>query len=179
MQSRDYDQAAAGNLDRARGLPDADSLTGVLLIGEHRWDKAALHLRSAHEAGDELGELFGKYDANVSAGLAISDELSVQVGTDRIGVLLCLVEVYQSLNRQADAIVCMEELLHLAGGDVVVQLSLAEFLMATRPAPQDCGRKGVSLTQETENVSELHAALLLYQGQALRDLGWPRPPGMP
>ena len=45
--------------------------------------------------------------------------------------------------------------------------------MDTRPAPQTRSRKGMSLTQETENVSELHAALLLYRGQALRDLGLP------
>lgn len=56
-----------------------------------------LLLRSAYEAADELGGLFGKYGANVSAGLAISDEISVQVGADKIGVLLCLVEVYQGL----------------------------------------------------------------------------------
>ena len=171
--ARGDDQAAAGHLAKARGLPDADFLAGVLLIGNHRWDEAALLLRSAHEAGDELGRLFGKYGANVSVGLAISDEISVQVGADRIGVLLCLVEVYQGLNRQADAIACLEELLRLAGGDVVVQLSLAEFLMETRPAPQDRCRKVVSLTQETQNISELHAALLLYRGQALRDLGLP------
>ena len=171
--ARGDDQTAAGHLAKARGLPDADFLAGVLLIGEHRWDEAALLLRSAHAAGDELGRLFGKYDANISAGLAISDEISVRVGADRIGVLLCLVEAYQSLNRQADAIVCLEELLRLAGNDVVVQLSLAEFLMETRPAPQDRGRKVVSLTRETENLSELHAALLLYRGQALRDLGLP------
>jgi tetratricopeptide (TPR) repeat protein len=171
--ARGDDQTAAGHLAKARGLPDADFLAGVLLIGEHRWDEAALLLRSAHAAGDELGRLFGKYDANVSAGLAISDEISVRVGADRIGVLLCLVEAYQSLNRQADAIASLEELLCLAGGDVVVQLSLAEFLMETRPAPQDRGRQVVSLTRETENLSELHAALLLYRGQALRDLGLP------
>lgn len=171
--ARGDDQTAAGHLAKARGLPDADFLAGVLLIGEHRWDEAALLLRSAHAAGDELGRLFGKYDANVSAGLAISDEISVRVGADRIGVLLCLVEAYQSLNRQADAITCLEELLRLAGDDVVVQLSLAEFLMETRPAPQDRGRKVVSLTRATGNISELHAALLLYRGQALRDLGLP------
>lgn len=171
--ARGDDQAAAGHLAKARGLPDADFLAGMLLIGEHRWDEAALLFRSAHDAGDELGRLFGKYGANIRARLAISDEISVHVGADRIGVLLCLVEVYQSLNRQTDAIACLEELLRLAGGDVVVQLSLAEFLMETRPAPQDCGRKVVSVTQEIENVSELHAALLLYRGQALRDLGLP------
>ncbi len=169
--ARGDDQVAAGHLAKACGLPDADFLAGVLLIGKHRWDEAALLFRSAHEAGDELGRLFGKYGANVSVGLAISDEISVQVGADKIGVLLCLVEAYQGLNRQADAIACLEELLRLAGDDVVVQLSLAEFLMETRPAPQAHGRKVVSLTQETENVSELHAALLLYRGQALRDLG--------
>lgn len=63
----DDDQAAAGHLDRGWGLPDADFLAGVLLIDEHRWDKDALHSQSAYEAGDELGKLFGKYDANVSA----------------------------------------------------------------------------------------------------------------
>ena len=171
--ARGDDQTAAGHLAQARGLPDADFLAGVLLIGEHRWDEAVLLLRSAHGAGDELGRLFGKYDVNIGAGLAISDEISVRVGADRVGVLLCLVEVYQSLNRQADAIVCLEELLRLAGNDVVVQLSLAEFLMATRPASQDRCHKVVSLTGETENISELHAALLLYRGQALRDLGLP------
>lgn len=165
------DQAAIGHLAKARGLPDADFLAGVLLIGEYRWDKAALLLRSAHEAGDALGRLFGKYGANVRAGLALSDEISVQVGADRIGVLLCLVEVYQRLNRQADALACLEELQRLAGGDVVVHLSLAEFLMETRPAPQDRCHKVVSLTKETKNISELHAALLLYRGRALRDLG--------
>ena len=171
--ARGDDQAAAGYLAKARGLPDADFLAGMMLIGEHRWDEAALLLRSAYEAEAELGRLFGKYGVNVRAGLAISDEISVQVGADRIGVLLCLTEVYQGLNRQADAIACLEELLRLDGDDVVVQLSLAEFLMETRPASQDRCHQVVSLTQETENVSELHAALLLYRGQALRDLGLP------
>ncbi|MCY3660571.1 MAG: DUF4236 domain-containing protein [Caldilineaceae bacterium] len=171
--ARGDDQAAAGHLAKARGLPDADFLAGVLLIGEYRWDEAAPLLQSAHEDGDELGRLFGKYGANIRARLAISDEISVHVGADRIGVLLCLVEVYQGLSRRAEAITCLEQLLCLAGDDVVVQLSLAEFLMASRPAPQDHCHRIVSLTQEIENVSELHAALLLYRGQALRDLGVP------
>ena len=140
---------------------------------EHKWEEAACLLQSAHASGDELGRLFDKYGANVRAQLAVSDEISVHVGADRIGVLLCLVEVYQSLSRQAEAIACLEQLLCLAGDDVVVQLSLVEFLMETRPASQDRGRKVVSVTQEIENVSELHAALLLYRGQALRDLGLP------
>lgn len=171
--ARGDDRVAAGYLDEARGLPDADFLAGVLLIDEHRWEEAAQRLRSVHAAGDELGRLFGKYGANVSAGLAISDEISVRVGADRIGVLLCLIEVYQALNRQVDAIACLEELLRLAGDDVVVQVSLAEFLMEARPALPDRCRKVVSLTGEIENISELHAALLLYRGQALRDLGLP------
>lgn len=171
--ARGDDQAAAGHLAKARGLPDADFLAGMLLIGEHRWNEAALLLRSAHEAGDELGRLFGKYGTNIRARLAVSDAISVHVGADSIGVLLCLVEVYQGLNRQVDAIACLEELLSLAGDDVVVQLSLAEFLMETRPAPQDHCHKVVSLTNEIKNISELHAALLLYRGQALRDLGLP------
>lgn len=171
--ARGDDKAAVRHLDKARGLPDADFLSGALLIGEHRWEEAACLLQSAHASGDELGRLFDKYGANVRAQLAVSDEISVHVGADRIGVLLCLVEVYQSLSRQAEAIACLEQLLSLAGDDVVVQLSLAEFLMASRPAPQDYCQKVVSLIRETENLSELHAALLLYRGQALRDLGLP------
>lgn len=171
--ARGDDEDAVRHLDRARGLPDADFLAGVLLLGANRREEAAARLRSAHASGDELGSLFGKYGANIRARLAVSDEIAVDVGADRVGVLLCLTEVYQGLNRRTEAVACLEELLRLAGDDAVVQLSLAEFLMESRPAPQNHCQQVVLLTQETANISEVHAALLLYRGQALRDLGLP------
>jgi len=56
--------------------------------------------------------------------------------------------------------------------DPVVTLSLCELLVEESGSRQAC-REVVELTKIIENESEIHAALLLWKGKALRLLGLP------
>ena len=80
------DKTAGRHLDRARGLPDADFLSGALLIGEHRREGVAFLLQSACASGDEPARLFGRCGANVRAQPAVGAEIPVHMDADRIGV---------------------------------------------------------------------------------------------
>jgi len=64
--------------------------------------------------------------------LPITDEVSTHVGSDLLGVLLGLVEVYQRQERWEDAIASMERLQRLEPNDVLVEPAFADLLFTAR-----------------------------------------------
>ncbi len=164
---------ALEHLHKATHLADAAYLAGFLALKRERLPEAVEHLAAAAERPRRLGTLFSKYGLTATLSLPITDEVTAHVGADLRGVLLGLVEVYQLLERWADAIACLERLRRLEPDDVVVKLSLAELLLTSHPDDQAVCRRIVRLAEGVANETAVHAALLLYKARALRGLGLP------
>lgn len=171
----DQETKAWDLLQEASELPDGAYLAGFVALQRRKWDEAERFLTQAGDSHKELGKTFGRYHMSPQLRLKVTDEIAAVVPTGLPGVLLGLVEVYQILDRRREAMECLEALLKLDDDDLVVRLSLAEFLMETRPAAQADCQKVIKLAQGVENESEIHAALLLYRARALVDLGMMAP----
>ncbi len=152
-------------------LADGAYLAGFLALKKGHLDQAEQFLNMAAEKSNRLGHYFSKYGISAALSLPVTDEVSAFVGADMRGVLLGLVEVYQRTEHWPDAIRCLKRLQSLNPDDVVVKLSLAELLMQSHPGDKNVGRKVVHLTQNVENDTPVHTALLLYKARALRTLG--------
>lgn len=168
---RGHEKKALEHLRKALRLADGAYLAGFLALKRGRLNEAAEYLEAAARKHRRLGSHFDKYGLAATMSLPITDEVSAQVGPDLRGVLLGLVEVYQSQERPQEAIACLEHLKQLEPDDVVVRLSLAELLLAVRPDERSAHRKVVELAEGAANETAVHTALLLYKGRALRKLG--------
>jgi len=167
------DIQAMAHLRRAGNLADGACLGGFTALKLGRYDEAERLLRHAFEQRDALGEVFSRCGLALKLSLEITSAITAVVEPDEHGVLLGLVEVYQHRRHRDAALNCLERLLHLNGDDVVIKLSLAELLLEDDMATAEQCRRIVELAGEVENVSEIHAALMLYKGMALRRLGLP------
>lgn len=165
------EEAARDHLRRATHLADGAYLAGFLALKRGELREAGIDLVAAAGKAGELGRYFAKYGITAAMSLAVTDEVSAEVGPDLRGVLLALVEIYQRLERRRDAIACLERLRRLEPGDVVVRLSLAELLLEMHPGDAAVCRRVVELASGVENESAVHAALVLYKARALRGLG--------
>lgn len=163
--------AALAILGEAAHLADGAYLAGFLALRRMQWDEALAYLTGALAQAEHLGQYFAKYGMQAQTMLPVTDEVVAHIEPNERGVRLGLVEVYQRLDKRQEAIACLEELYRLDASDVVVRLSLAELLMASRPADQRAGQRVVQLARDVQNETELHGALLLYKARALRDLG--------
>jgi len=158
-------------LRQAIHLADGAWLAGFLALKKNRLDQAEEFLNIALEKSNRLGHYFSKYGISATLSLPVTDEVSAFIGADIRGVLLGLVEVCQQTERWPDAIRCLKRLQSLNPDDVVVKLSLAELLLQSHPGDKTVCRKVVRLTQNIENDTPIHAALLLYKAKALRTMG--------
>ncbi len=152
-------------------LADGAYLAGFLALRRLQLQEAATYLNGALFKAKDLGQYFVKYGIQAQTMLPVTDEVVAVIEPNERGVLLGLVEVYQRLGKQQEALACLEKLYELDANDVVVRLSLAECLLESRPADQDHCRKVVQLAKDVQNETEIHGALLLYKARALEDLG--------
>lgn len=165
------ESAALEHLEQSVHLADGAYLAGILSLNVNNLERAAEYLTFAAENSGDLGTYFDKYEVAAVMQLPITDEVFVHVDPDRRGVLLTLVEVYQRQERWGDASSCLKELLRIDPDDVVVRLSLSELMMDVEPDSLAASQGVVRLSEGVENETEIHAALMLYRGRALRQLG--------
>lgn len=164
------EQAALDRLGGAAHLADGAFVAGLLALKNDRLADAEHHLLEASRAPQELGQLFRKYGLAARALLSVTDEITASIEVDSRGILLALAEVYQEQGRWEEALTQLRTAHRSSPEDVGIRLSLAEILV------EDAGdeaalKEAVSLTDDSDNVSALHAALLLYKGKALHRLG--------
>jgi len=159
------------HLEGALHLSDAAFLAGLLALGTGRLKEAEKCLSTAAENHRSLGRCFSKYGISVAASLPITDEITVHPVPGLRGVLLSLVEVYQRQEKWDAAVAALERLRRLEPESVLVKLSLAELLMASKPGDRDVCRRVVRLAEGVENADAVATALLLYKARALRVLG--------
>ncbi len=165
------DGEALARFREAAHLADGACLAGFLSLKSGDDEAALRYLTAAREGAGDLGRYLDKYGIEVAFTLPITEEVTVRVGPTPEAVLLALVELFQRRGRWDDAIELLRRLLELHPEDVVAKVSLAELLLEARPGDPDTCREVVRLAEGTENRTEFHAALLLYEARALRGLG--------
>ena len=158
-------------LPRAVQYADGAFLAGIAAMKLERFEDACRYLEKAVQLSADLNALFGKYGLNIELNLPITDEVVAYVRPDRRGTLLSLAEAYQRIERFEQATRCLYELQRDDTDDVAVRLSLAEILMQQYPSDGAVRREVVRLSKDIQNLSPVHASLLLYKARALRGLG--------
>jgi tetratricopeptide (TPR) repeat protein len=174
---------AAGLLGPLTGLADAQFLAGVLRADTDPAEAlAALDRAVAHsDAETGLGALFVKYEADVTARIAITPSITATIAPERTGALLLAVEMAQRLGQWSAAVERAREALAAAElseslrGERTnfARLSLADVLLE-QPAPTvDDLREVIRLAEGCRLASVAETALLACQAEALQRLGKP------
>lgn len=166
-------EKALGHFNASQGLADAAFMGGIIAFKFERFTEAAERLNEALSMQNQLGKLLDKYGLVAGANIAITDEITAFAGADRRGTLLALTEVYQQMERPDYALQCVYRLRKLEPDDLLIALSLVELYFDTGKTNKNQLKAIVNLTQDIENESAIHAALLLYQGKAMMMLGLP------
>jgi len=163
------EESAYKKLKKAAHLADGAFMAGYLAFKSNNLRKAEEFFSSARDDYRNLGRYFSKYGVVVTLSLAITSEYTAHLKPCLRGVLLALTEVYQRLGNRDKAITTLKRLRRLEPDDIVVKLSLAEVLLEGRD--KKFLQEVVKLTQDIENSSSLHTALLLYKARVLKGLG--------
>ncbi len=163
-------EEARRHLARAAAHPDGAFVAGYLAMKENRLNDSAEFLTKALENPAALGELFDKYGVMATITVPVTEEVAAHALPTERGALLLLAEVYQGLGYTDYAMRCLTRVQEMDPGDVVAKVSVAELLLERDDSREGADRV-VRLAQGVENESALHAALMLYQGRALRRLG--------
>ncbi len=171
--SRDDEPTALKHLRRAVHLVDGAFLAGCLSLKRGRYADSVRYLKTASQSPAELDRLFSQYGIDATWELPISDDVVARIKPSLRGSLLALVEAYQRLNRWQDAVDTLRRLRRLEPNDIIIKLSFAELLMTYPSSTPKICRRVVRLADGVANESSAHAALMLYKGRALRQLGMP------
>jgi tetratricopeptide (TPR) repeat protein len=164
-------RAAYQAFQQSQHLADGAFLCGYLALDFKELEVAEKAFQRAVDNHANLGKYISKYGLNFRVTLNVTDQLFVELGLDRRGALLSLVEVWQRLDKPQQAVDALMTLRKLTPNDVLVQLSLAELLVETDATDREYAEYVVKMAADVDNESEVHAALLLYKGRALRTLG--------
>jgi len=167
--SLDNEESAYKKLKNAVHLADGAFMAGCLALKSNNLRKAEEFFSSARDDYRNLGKYFSKYGVVATMSLAITKEYTAHLNPSLRGVLLAFAEVYQRLGNRDKAMTSLKRLRRLEPDDIVVKLSLTEILIERGVSKSF--QEVVKLTQDIENSSPLHTALLLYKARALRDLG--------
>jgi tetratricopeptide (TPR) repeat protein len=161
-------------LDYFRRLPDvADAafLAGFLSIKRGEFAAARELLERAAGLDGELNRWFERHGIEIRVLLPVTEELRVAIVPSLEGALLGLAEALQLDGRCGEALEVLERLHSRCPQDLVVRVSIAELLLEQREVGQEERRRVVKLAGDLQNESEVHAALMLFKGRALRALG--------
>ncbi|MGE0682491.1 MAG: DUF4236 domain-containing protein [Candidatus Binatia bacterium] len=165
------EEAALAYFSQTVKLADGAFLAGCLALKKGDVQKSVQYLTAAAQQEKELGQCLSRYSISATLSVEITEEVAAHVGPNLRGVLLALAEAYQTQGQYPEAIRCLQRLRLLEPEDIVVKLSLAELLMEARNPTKEVCLEVVHLTEDVENHSALHAALLLYKAKALRGVG--------
>jgi len=158
--------------EQAPTSADAHWIAGMIRLKEGAHSQAEHHLHYALEHTESLGSLVGKYGVEVILKLPITDTITAYAQPRRRGTLLALIESLQDRGAFDEAKHYAKILLGEHPDDVVVQLSYIELHASTQSEFDEAFAKDVvAKVADIANLSEVHAALLMYKGMALSALG--------
>ena len=161
---------ALQHLRKATQFADGAYLAGFLSIKLGHLNDALRYLGQALDQAQHLGTHLNKYGVQITTSIMITEHIRADLLPSRPSVLLGLVECHQLRKDWQRAVDNLKELRTLAPHDMVVLLSLCELVDTAYGARPDAAKRVVDWTQDVDNESELHAAVLLYKARALRRL---------
>ena len=164
-----HEVAALKHFSQALHIADAAFMAGILSLKRRDYPAAERALQAARDKQKTLGTYFRKYQVAATVQLAITDHVTALVSPDLRGVLLAMAETFQHQDRWKEAVVPLRQLYRQDPDDLVVRLSLAE-LAVEESNSRRAWQTAVELAAGIDNQSEIHAAILLYKGAALRRL---------
>ncbi|MCC7478531.1 DUF4236 domain-containing protein [bacterium] len=163
-------RAAFEKFIQATASPDGCFMAGICALQFGIYTDAVGHLSNALKRSGELGATLRAYRVDCWVSFQLSGEIIAYVRCDVYGAMLALAEAQQRLGNLDDARATLRELLRHAPGDILARLSLAELIADEELEDEAAAQELAALGAGVENESELHCALLLYQGRALARL---------
>ena len=165
-------ELARSHLQKVAHLPDAAVTLGILFMMDVKtFEEAARHLTHAVRHKDELGRYYAKYGVTITFGLEVTEDVVAQIGPNLRGALLGLAEIYQRRGQWQEAIACLKQLRKIEPNDPVLALSFVELVDETLAEDRGMSEEIIRICKDITNESDVHAALLMYKGKALRRLG--------
>ena len=168
---QNHEDEALAHFEAGRELADAHWLAGILRLKRKHFNDAEAHLRYCLRHVGSLGEHLDKYGVVPTTSLAITPEVTAHIQPRKRGTLLALAEIEQARGDLAAARQWLETLRKAYADDPVVKISLAEVMLECEADPKAAAENIVRMTADVDNDTPVHAALLLYKGRALRELG--------
>ncbi len=162
---------AYSRLSQVLNFSDASFLIAFMNIQQNRIEDAEIYLKKSLENLDLLGLIVNKFGIIPVVTLPITNEIIAQLVPSQASALLALVEIYQHQEKWQQAIDCLQELIKISPYDLFVRLSYVELLNQVWPDNKEANENVLKLTQDYNNESATHAALLLYRSYALKNLG--------
>ena len=167
----DNEDQALEQFEQGSELADAHWLAGILRLKRQHFNEAKAHLCYCLRNASALGKHLEKYGVVPTTSLTITPEVTAHVQPSERGTLLALAEIDQARGDLDAARTWLEKLQEEHPDDPVVMLSLAELMLECDAAPKSAAQFIVGMTAQVDNDTPVHAALLLYKGRALRELG--------
>lgn len=168
---KEDDLKALEHYEKAPNRADAGFMGGIISIRNNDFKRARDFLDRAYSQHAQLGSFFKEYGLTLDLEVHLTPELRVPIEPNEKGVLLLLTEIYQKYKMWDATATCLRRLMSIAPDDLTVKLSSAEFFVEVYKGSDEAYHRVLKLTEGIENVSELHAALLLYKARALSGLG--------
>ena len=162
-------EAAYRSLIKAPDIADARFVAGIMAMKLDKPKDAAKYLKAALRKKASLGKQFQKYGIQATFSFPITPRIEAWVTASAQGATLALAEVRQALGQWRASIKDLKDLLRQNGHDPVVLLALCEMLIEEDGSNQAC-KEVIRRTAKVENEDEVHAALLLWKGKALKEL---------
>lgn len=154
-------KALKGALGRDRTLADASFVMALIL------DDDALrlwHIENVFKNINNFGKYFSKYNVTVGGSLQVTDELSVEILNDELGLTLLSAEIYQDTGNISKAIEILKN--SKFKGERLVQLSLGELYFENHDF-EGC----IGTLTDMENIDEIGTVALLYTGLSFKEMG--------
>lgn len=164
--------SALAALEKAKDIPDAAWMAGMMRLRQEDFATAKTHLEHALARLDDLGTLFEKYDIAPQADLPIADGVFAHIRPRERGTRLALVELAEATGDLGAAMAQLDRLLDIDAGDPVVILSFCQIAM-DHPDNQSLAERVIELSANITNETPIHTGILLYRARALAACGLP------
>ena len=169
------EKRALACFQKSLNLPDSAFMAGLIFLNNDNPQQAIIAFHHVQNKIDLLGSLFKKIGIYMSLYLPLTEEMQVEIWPDNRGLYLALIEAKQRLAKHDEAIMLLRKIVDESPNDIAFRLSLAELLAdASEREEKSHGiyKEIVALSNNVENETALHSALLFYRGKALYYLGY-------
>jgi len=163
--------AARIQLANADDHPDSSFLSGYCALKQSLPDVALHHFERSMMNTARLGERFRALGANVNVQLQVTDELSVGVEADKLGLGLIVVEACQMTGDLDKAIKYASALSREFPRSRAASISFAEALLSADSSSSELAEAAIIALAAIENDDQTGTIAALYRSRLLKRQG--------